>query len=117
MQIGMMPLIQGHPGTSDAEIYKQELDLALQAESLGFDLLMPVEHHFFDYAMIPDNVAFLSYVAGRTTTIKLMPCAFILPWNDPLRVTEKASGKGWTSVRRSSNRTSNAGARFHSKGP
>ena len=42
MQIGMMPLIQGHPGTSDAEIYKQELDLALQAESQGFDLLMPV---------------------------------------------------------------------------
>ena len=28
MQIGMMPLIQGHPGTSDVEIYKQELDLA-----------------------------------------------------------------------------------------
>ena len=57
---------------------------------MGFDLLMPVEHHFFDYAMIPDNIVFLSYVAARTKTIKLMPCAFILPWNDPLRVTEKA---------------------------
>jgi alkanesulfonate monooxygenase SsuD/methylene tetrahydromethanopterin reductase-like flavin-dependent oxidoreductase (luciferase family) len=90
MQVGLMPLFQGHPGTSDVEIYKQELDLALEAEAMGFDLLMPVEHHFFDYAMIPDNTVLLSYVAARTKTIKLMPCAFILPWNDPLRVTEKA---------------------------
>lgn len=90
MQIGMMPLFQGRPGVSDAEIYKQELGLALETEAMGFDLLMPVEHHFFDYAMIPDNTVLLSYVAARTKTIKLMPCAFILPWNDPLRVTEKA---------------------------
>lgn len=90
MQVGLMPLVQGHPGTSDVEIYRQEMALALEAEAMGFDLLMPVEHHFFDYAMIPDNTVFLSYVAARTKTIKLMPCAFILPWNDPLRVTEKA---------------------------
>jgi alkanesulfonate monooxygenase SsuD/methylene tetrahydromethanopterin reductase-like flavin-dependent oxidoreductase (luciferase family) len=90
MQVGMMPLFQGQPGTSDVEIYKQELELALEAEAMGFDLLMPVEHHFFDYAMIPDNTVLLSYVAARTKTIKLMPCAFILPWNDPLRVVEKA---------------------------
>jgi len=90
MQVGMLPLFQGRPGTSDVEIYKQELELALEAEPMGFDLLMPVEHHFYDYAMIPDNTVLLSYIAARTKTIKLMPCAFILPWNDPLRVTEKA---------------------------
>ena len=90
MQVGLMPLFQGHPGTADVEVYKQELELALEAEAMGFDLLMPVEHHFFDYAMIPDNTVLLSYVAARSRTIKLMPCAFILPWNDPLRVVEKA---------------------------
>jgi len=90
MQVGLQSLFQGRPGTSDVEIYKQELELALEAEAMGFDILMPVEHHFFDYAMIPDNTVLLSYLAARTRTIKLMPCAFILPWNDPLRVTEKA---------------------------
>src|SRR5258707_6600086 len=90
MQVGLMPLFQGHPGISDVEIYKQELNLALEAEAMGFDLLMPVEHHFFDYAMIPDNIVLLSYAASRTKTIKLMPCAFILPWNDKLHATEKA---------------------------
>src|SRR6266702_7159193 len=87
MQVGLQSLFQGRPGTSDVEIYRQELGLALEAEAMGFDLLMPVEHHFFDYAMIPDNTVLLSHVAARTKTIKLMPCAIILPWNDPLRVT------------------------------
>lgn len=37
---------------------------------MGFDLLMPVEHHFFDYAMIPDNTVLLSYVAVRKTVLR-----------------------------------------------
>jgi alkanesulfonate monooxygenase SsuD/methylene tetrahydromethanopterin reductase-like flavin-dependent oxidoreductase (luciferase family) len=90
MQVGLMPLFQGQPGISDVEIYRQELDMALEAEVMGFDLIMPLEHHFFEYSMSPDNIVLLSYVAARTKKIKLMPCAFILPWNDPLRVTEKA---------------------------
>ena len=36
MQVGMLPLFQGRPGTSDVEIYKQELELALEAEAMGF---------------------------------------------------------------------------------
>ena len=31
----------------------------------------------------------LSYLAGRTSSIKLGTGAVILPWNDPLRVAEK----------------------------
>ena len=90
MQVGLQLLFQGRPGTSDEEIYKREVAIALEAEAMGFDLLGAVEHHFFDYAMVPDNAQLLSYFAARTKTIKLMPAAFILPWNDPLRVVEKA---------------------------
>ena len=90
MQIGVQMLFQGRPDMSDAEVYQRELKMALEAEALGFDMLLPVEHHFFDYAMIPDNAQLLSYIAARTSRIKLMPAAFILPWNDPLRVVEKA---------------------------
>ncbi len=39
--------------------------------------------------MCPDNTQFLSYLAARTSTIKLQTTAVILPWNDPLRVIEK----------------------------
>jgi alkanesulfonate monooxygenase SsuD/methylene tetrahydromethanopterin reductase-like flavin-dependent oxidoreductase (luciferase family) len=48
-----------------------------------------VEHHFTDYAACPDNAQFLSWLAARTTRLKLGTGAFILPWNSPLRVAEK----------------------------
>lgn len=90
MKVGLAILFQGRAHDSDAEMYRQELSLALEAEAMGFDRVMVVEHHFTDYAMSPDNAQTLSYIAGRTSTIELMPAAFILPWNDPLRVAEKA---------------------------
>src|SRR3546814_21003224 len=61
----------------------------VEAEAMGFDFAACVEHHFTDYAACPDPVQALSYVAAKTKTIKLMPAAIILPWNDPLRVVEK----------------------------
>ena len=38
---------------------------------------------------VPDPAVALSYVAAKTSKIKLLPAAFILHWNDPLRVVEK----------------------------
>ena len=74
---------------TDAQVFEEEVRLCLLAEDLGFDVLWPVEHHFTDYSFCPDNPQFLSYLAGRTSTIDLGTAAVILPWNDPLRVAEK----------------------------
>lgn len=74
---------------SDAEFFRRETQLAVEAEAMGFDFVAPVEHHFTSYAMCPDNFQFLSHVAAKTKTLKLMTGAVILPWNDPLRVVEK----------------------------
>jgi alkanesulfonate monooxygenase SsuD/methylene tetrahydromethanopterin reductase-like flavin-dependent oxidoreductase (luciferase family) len=89
MRIGLLVLFQARAGVPDAQMWRDELDLALQAECLGFDWLMAVEHHFTDYAMCPDNAQALSFLAARTKRVQLFPAAFILPWNDPLRVAEK----------------------------
>lgn len=76
---------------TDGKVYEEELSLARQAEDLGFDAVWPTEHHYFDYSFCPDNLQFLSYLAGCTSTIGLGTAAVILPWNDPLRVVEKVS--------------------------
>src|SRR5262245_4220862 len=89
MKVGMQLVYQNHAGCSDAEMFMTETRLAIEAEAMGFDFVGLVEHHFTDYAMCPDNAQVLSYVAARTRRIQLMPAAFILPWNDPLRVVEK----------------------------
>jgi len=89
MQVGIQSGFQNHHGIPDADFFRKETQLAIEAEAMGFDFVAPVEHHFTDYAMCPDNFQFLSYVAAKTRTIKLMTGAVILPWNDPLRVVEK----------------------------
>jgi alkanesulfonate monooxygenase SsuD/methylene tetrahydromethanopterin reductase-like flavin-dependent oxidoreductase (luciferase family) len=89
MKIGIQMLFQ-NPGTmTDADLYVRELKVAELAEPLGFDTLWSVEHHFDDYSMCPDNMQFLSWLAGRTSRVGLGTAAVILPWNNPLRVVEK----------------------------
>ncbi|MEU2006741.1 LLM class flavin-dependent oxidoreductase [Rhodococcus sp. NPDC019627] len=78
-----------HEGMSDAEMFRQETELGVLAEEVGFDCAWVPEHHFDVYAESPDNLQTLSYLAGRTSRIKLGTGAVILPWNSPLRVVEK----------------------------
>ncbi|MDH4147165.1 MAG: LLM class flavin-dependent oxidoreductase [Acidimicrobiia bacterium] len=93
MDVGIQMIFAGagYDGVSDSQVYKEDLELALRAEELGFDAVWPVEHHFYDYSMCPDNLEMLAYIAGKTSTIGLGTAAIILPWNDPLRVAEKVA--------------------------
>jgi alkanesulfonate monooxygenase SsuD/methylene tetrahydromethanopterin reductase-like flavin-dependent oxidoreductase (luciferase family) len=50
-----------------------------------------VEHHFTDYTMSPNPLQFLTWMAGRTTRVKLGSMVCVLPWHDPVRLAEEAS--------------------------
>jgi alkanesulfonate monooxygenase SsuD/methylene tetrahydromethanopterin reductase-like flavin-dependent oxidoreductase (luciferase family) len=92
MDVGILQIFQNYLGRGrDADMVAGEMRIAALAEELGFDKLWCVEHHFTDYAACPDNLQFLSWVASRTSRIKLATGAVIVPWNDPLRVAEKVS--------------------------
>ncbi|WP_432490541.1 LLM class flavin-dependent oxidoreductase, partial [Flavonifractor plautii] len=65
------------------------MKLALSAESLGYESVWGVEHHFTDYTMTPDVTQFLSFVGGHSKKVKLGTMVIVLPWNDPLRIAEK----------------------------
>lgn len=90
MQIGAHFGFQNLRGMPDADFFRREVKLAIEAEAMGFDMVGPVEHHFTDYAACPDAFEMLTYVAAKTKTIKLITAAVILPWNNPLRVVEQA---------------------------
>lgn len=89
MQVGLQLGYQNLHGIPDADFFRNETQLAIEAEAMGFDYVAPVEHHFTDYAACPDNFQVLTYIAAKTKKLKLMTGAVILPWNDPLRVVEK----------------------------
>src|SRR6516225_324732 len=92
MQVGMAAVFQ-NPGRArrDFDVYRDDLRLADLVESLGFDSVWSVEHHFTDYTMCPDVLQFLSYMAGRTRRVKLGSMVVVLPWHDPVRVAEQIS--------------------------
>ncbi len=90
MHVGMAAIFQSHGGSlSDQEVFRADVALADLAEPLGYQSIWGVEHHFTDYAMCPDIIQFLTYMAGRTTTAKLGSMVAVLPWHDPLRLAEQ----------------------------
>lgn len=94
MEVGLQFIFQNtHDGMSDAEMMRKETDLALVAEDVGLDFLLLPEHHFDpNYSMMPDNLQWLAYIAGKTSRIKIGTGAIILPWHEnPTRVAEKIS--------------------------
>src|SRR6476620_9752370 len=90
MHVGMSSIFQGFGGTlSDREVWEADLRLADLAEPLGFESIWSVEHHFTDYTMCPDVLQFLTYMAGRTSKVKLGSMVLVLPWHDPVRAAEQ----------------------------
>lgn len=90
MQVGVHLSYQNLHSMPDEDFFAEETKFAVEAEAMGFDFLGPVEHHFTDYAACPDPFQMLAYVAAKTSSIKLVTAAVILPWNNPLRVVEQA---------------------------
>ena len=91
MHVGMFLMFQNPGGVPDAQLYAEEVSLADQAEGLGYNSIWTVEHHFTDYAVTPDPLQFLTYMAGRTSRVQLGSMVVVLPWHDPVRVAEQLS--------------------------
>jgi alkanesulfonate monooxygenase SsuD/methylene tetrahydromethanopterin reductase-like flavin-dependent oxidoreductase (luciferase family) len=89
MHVGVSLFFQNLRGVSDEQVWREELELADLAEPLGFGSLWSVEHHFTSYTMSPDVLQLLTYVAARTTSIRLGSMVVVLPWHDPVRVVEQ----------------------------
>lgn len=61
----------------------------LFADRIGIDYVWMVEHHFVRHGgLCAGNFAFLSYLAAKTSRIRLGTGATVLPLNDPVRVAE-----------------------------
>ncbi|WP_324742320.1 LLM class flavin-dependent oxidoreductase [Tsuneonella sp. CC-YZS046] len=93
MRVGyMLMLASQHETLSDAQMFREEMRIAEMAEKWGYDAIWCPEHHFEDYSISVDNLQILSYLAGRTSTIKLGSAALILPWwNQPIRLAERVA--------------------------
>ena len=64
----------------------------LEAEALGFDSIWIAEHHFSNtYGILPDPFSYLSYLAAKTSRIKLGAAVMVVPLHHPMRIVENAA--------------------------
>jgi len=91
MHVGYGTGFQHLGGYSDTKFMREELGNCEAAEARGFDSVWVTEHHFDNYSLSPDVCQLLSYVAGKTKRIKLGSMVIVVPWHDPVRLTEQIS--------------------------
>ena len=72
----------------DARLLREEVDNLVYAEELGFDSVWITEHHFSDYSISNDPLQLLTWIAARTSRIKLGTQCIIVPWHNPVRLAE-----------------------------
>ena len=59
MDVGLQLIFSsyGWDDLSDVDVYKQETELAMMAEELGFDCIWPTEHHFATTPFAPTTLS------------------------------------------------------------
>jgi alkanesulfonate monooxygenase SsuD/methylene tetrahydromethanopterin reductase-like flavin-dependent oxidoreductase (luciferase family) len=68
--------------------FTDQTRLVQQVEALGFDQAYLAEHHFNPDAASPSCLSLLSYLAGKTSRIRLGSAAVLLPFRDPILTAE-----------------------------
>src|SRR5689334_5264715 len=75
-------------GRRQGALYREIIDQAALAESLGYEICFIAEHHFHPYGTVPNPAVLLSAIAQRTRRIRLGPAITVLPFRDPRTVAE-----------------------------
>lgn len=90
MHVGLGIFVQGvGDQRPDGDVVRSQLAIADRAEGLGFESVWTAEHHFTRYHMMPNPAQFLTYMAGRTSRVRLGSMVMVLPWHEPIRVAEE----------------------------
>ena len=81
---------QHHPADprTDAAIFSDAVELAVEAERVGFKTVWTSEHHFFDDGYMSSQLPVLGAIAARTSRILIGPCVMLLPLYEPIHLAE-----------------------------
>jgi alkanesulfonate monooxygenase SsuD/methylene tetrahydromethanopterin reductase-like flavin-dependent oxidoreductase (luciferase family) len=81
----------GDGASADSQSYGKFIDYVLYAEELGYESLFVVEHHFTGNSQVSASLNLLSFLAGRTTRMRLGTAVVVLPWHNPVLLAEQVA--------------------------
>lgn len=79
------------PGTESGRGFHDFIDLNIEAEALGFRATFLVEHHFTGWNQVSATLQMLTWLAARTTILRLGTAVLVLPWHNPVLLAEQAA--------------------------
>jgi alkanesulfonate monooxygenase SsuD/methylene tetrahydromethanopterin reductase-like flavin-dependent oxidoreductase (luciferase family) len=82
---------RGGPDVDSGVGFREFVDYNVEAESLGFCSTFLVEHHFTGFGQISASLNLLTFIAARTTTLRLGTAVIVLPWHNPVLLAEQAA--------------------------
>src|SRR6267378_6367717 len=71
------------------QLIKDVVNQAIAAEGLGYTSAWLPEHHFGFFGVLPTPAQALTFIAARTTRLRLAPATVLLPCTQPLRTAEE----------------------------
>ena len=67
------------------------IDFNVEAEALGYRSTFLVEHHFSGWNQVSSTLTLLTWLAARTSTLRLGSAVMVLPWHNPVILAEQAA--------------------------
>src|SRR3954451_6139865 len=71
-----------------ADVYRDELDLIVHAEQLGFDTIWLTEHHFADDGYSPSIIPLAAAIAARTERVRIGFNLLLLPLHNAISLAK-----------------------------
>jgi len=82
---------RGLPAEESARGYHDFVEYHVEAEALGIHGSFVTEHHFTKIGQISATLNLLTWIAARTTTLRLGTAIIVLPWHNPVLLAEQAA--------------------------
>jgi alkanesulfonate monooxygenase SsuD/methylene tetrahydromethanopterin reductase-like flavin-dependent oxidoreductase (luciferase family) len=79
------------PGAPMGQGFHDFIDFNIEAEALGLRSTFLVEHHFSGWNQISATLTLLTWLAARTTRLRLGTAVMVLPWHNPVILAEQAA--------------------------
>jgi alkanesulfonate monooxygenase SsuD/methylene tetrahydromethanopterin reductase-like flavin-dependent oxidoreductase (luciferase family) len=79
------------PGAALGEGFHDFVEFNVEAEALGYRATFLVEHHFTGWNQVSATLQLLTWLAARTTTLRLGTAVLVLPWHNPVLLAEQAA--------------------------
>ena len=89
IKFGTFLLMQSPSARSSQEIYSRAIDIAQAAETLSFRNVWLAEHHFSTYGYLSRPAQLATFIAAKTTRLRVGTAVIVVPLHHPLVIAEE----------------------------